>query len=246
MASRLPLRLIERRLLAPDVLHLCFEHAQGEALAFKPGQFIQVFFADSAGGELWRSYSIANPPPLEAAPLHWELAVRLLPDGRAGTFLQEAPSGSIIEAGGPFGRFHLMPSDAPRRILLAATGTGVAPFRAMLADLRHRLDTGTQIVLLCGARSHEELLYRDEFLALARHEPGFTYRGCVSREVPAPGAPDLVAGRVQPALMALLPNADDLVLLCGNPAMVDDCAALLAQSGLPLRAVRRERYVASG
>ena len=246
MASRLPLRLIERHLLAPGVLHLCFEHAQGEALAFKPGQFIQVFFTDAAGGELRRSYSIASPLPAEAVPLRWELAVSLLPGGRAGTFLQAAPLGSIVEAGGPFGRFHLMPSDTPRRILLVATGTGVAPFRAMLADLRRRLDAGTQIVLLCGARSREELLYRDEFLALARHAPGFTYRGCVSREVPAPDAPDLVAGRVQPALMALSPDADDLVLLCGNPAMVDDCAALLAQSGLPLHAVRRERYVASG
>lgn len=246
MASRLPLRLIERRPLAPGVLHLCFEHAHGEALLFKPGQFIQVFFTDVAGEAVRRSYSIANPPPAEGAPLRWELAVNLRPGGRASAFLQEAPLGSIVEAGGPFGRFHLMPSDAPRRILLVATGTGVAPFRAMLTDLRHKLDTGMQVALLCGARTRGELLYRDTFLALARQAPGFTYRGCVTRDMPAPDAPDLATGRVQTALMALSPDADDLALLCGNPAMVDDCATLLAQSGLPLRAVRRERYVASG
>lgn len=246
MTSRLPLRLIERRLLAPGVLHLCFEHAQGDALPFKPGQFIQLFFTDAAGEEQRRSYSIANPPPPEGAPTCWELAVSLLPGGRASTFLQELPLGEIIDAGGPFGRFHLMPGDAPRHILLVATGTGVAPFRAMLTELRRRLDAGTQVVLLCGARTREELLYRDDFLALMRHAPGFTYRGCVSRQTPLPDEPDLIAGHVQAALMALAPDADDLALLCGNPAMVDDCAARLAQAGLPLRAIRRERYIASG
>ncbi len=246
MAPRLSLRLIERRLLAPGVLHLGFEHALGEALAFKPGQFIQVFFTDATGEELRRSYSIANPPPAEGTPMRWELAVSLLPGGRASAFLQDLPLGATLQAGGPFGRFHLMPSDAPRRILLVATGTGVAPFRAMLTQLRQRLDAGTRVVVLCGARTRAELLYRDEFLALARQAPGFAYRGCLSRETPAPDEPDLVAGHVQPALKALAPGADDLALLCGNPSMVDDCAALLAQAGLPLRAIRRERYIASG
>ena len=246
MTSRRTLRLIERHLLAPGVLHLGFERVHGDALVFKPGQFVQVFFADAAGEALRRSYSIANPPPAEGAPQRWELAVSLLPGGRASGFLHALPLGETLEAAGPFGRFHLMPSDAPRRLLLVATGTGVAPFRAMLTALRQQLDAGVQVVLLCGARTCEELLYRDDFLALARQMPGFTYRGCVSREVPALDEPALVAGRVQQALLALDPTPDDLALLCGNPAMVDDCAALLTQAGLPLRAIRRERYVASG
>lgn len=246
VTPRLALRLTQRHPLAPGVLHLTLEQASDDVLAFKSGQFIQLFLTDTSGQVLRRSYSIANPPPAEGAVRHWELAVSLLPDGRASHLLQTLPLGGIIPAAGPFGRFHLMPSDAPRRLLLVATGTGVAPFRSMLPELRRHLDAGTQVALLCGARTREELLYRDQFLTLAREAPGFTYRGCISRQHPLPDEPDLVAGHVQPALSLLEPAAGDLALLCGNPEMVDDCAAFLAQSGLPLRAIRRERYVASG
>lgn len=246
MSLRLPLRLIERRLLAPGVLHLGFEHADGKALPFKPGQFIQVFFADPQSQEVRRSYSLANPAPFDGEPMRWELAVSLLPGGVASDFLQRLPLGSTLGGAGPFGRFHLLSSDAPRRFLLVATGTGVAPFHAMLPELRRRALAGTPVEVVCGARTRDELLYRDAFLAVADEVPTFRYHGCLTRDMPAPDTPELIAGRVQPVLMALNPGRGDLALLCGNPGMVDDCAALLAGAGLSVRAVRRERYVASG
>lgn len=248
MSFRIPLRLVERRLLAPGVLHLSFEHADGAALPFKPGQFVQLFVRDAQGQEQRRSFSLANAPFESDASGRWELAVSLLPTGLASQVLQTLPLGSSLEGGGPFGRFHLLPDDAPRRFLLVATGSGVAPFRAMLAELRRRLtlDAGQEVVLLCGARSREDLLYRQEFRALAQELPNFTYRGCLSREVPPADEPDLLAGRVQSALLACLPNMDDLALLCGNPAMVDDCAERLQRAGISLRSIRRERYVAAG
>lgn len=247
MFNRTPLRLIERRLLTPDVLQLVFEHAGAAPLPFKPGQFVQVFFHDPHGVEQKRSFSLANPPGPENRTGRWELLINLLPDGLASRFLRQLPIGSTLEGAGPFGRFQLMDTDAPRRYLLVATGTGVAPFRAMLPQLQQRIVRDqAHVVLLCGARREAELLYRDDFRHLARTQPGFFYRGCLSRERPAPGPVDLVAGRVGPALMALAPQPDDLALLCGNPAMVDACAQQLKQAGLALRSIRRERYIASG
>ena len=247
MSNRIPLRLVERRLLAPDVLQLAFEHAEARALPFKAGQFVQVFFHDQDGLEQRRSFSLANPPAGSDQRGRWELLISLLPDGLASRFLRELPLDAQLEGAGPFGRFHLMGADAPRRYLLVATGTGVAPFRAMLPELRQRMmREGARVELLCGARTRAELLYREEFQALAREQLGFSYRGCVSREAPIRGEIDILAGRVQPALMALTPRTDDLVLLCGNPMMVDECAEQLKQAGLSARSIRRERYVASG
>ncbi len=234
--------------MAPGVLHLGFEHANGAALAFKPGQFVQLFLRDAQGQEQRRSFSLACAPVESDASGRWELAVSLLSTGLASQLLQTLALGSVLEGGGPFGRFHLRPDDAPRRYLLVATGTGVAPFRAMLPELRHRLtlDAGQGVVLLCGARSREGLLYRQEFRALAQELPNFAYRGCLSRETPPADEPDLLTGRVQSALLACRPDVDDLVLLCGNPAMVDDCTERLQQAGLSPRSIRRERYVAAG
>ncbi|MCX7557517.1 FAD-binding oxidoreductase [Xanthomonadaceae bacterium JHOS43] len=246
MANRLPLRLLDRRLLAPGVLHVSFEHRDGVPLPFKPGQFIQLFFTDTDGQEQRRSYSIANPPPRDQPPMQWDVAVGLMPGGVASGMLQTLPLGSTLDAGGPFGRFHLMQGDAPRRFLLVATGTGVAPFHAMRLELERHCRNGTDVVLLCGARTRDELLYRDTFVAMAREIPEFSYRGCLTREAPPADQPELVSGRVQDTLASLVPGRDDLALLCGNPAMVDDCATWLSQAGLPLRSIRRERYIASG
>lgn len=247
LSFRIRLRLVERRRLAPGVLHLGFEHAAGAPLPFKPGQFVQLFFRDAQGQEQRRSFSLACPPRESGGSGRWELAVSLLPTGLASQVFQTLPLGALLEGAGPFGRFHLLPDDAPRRYLLVATGTGVAPFRAMLPQLRLwlRREAG-QVVLLCGAGSREGLLYRQEFRALAQELPAFCYRGCLSREAPPPEEPDLLAGRVQSALVACRPDARDLALLCGNPAMVDDCSQRLQQAGLSPRSIRRERYVAAG
>lgn len=246
MISRIPLRLVERQLIAPGALHLGFEHAHGDPLPFKPGQFIQVYFEGAEGEELRRSFSLSNPPPDSGPPMRWELATSILPGGVASQQFLNLPLGAVVESAGPFGRFHLLPTDAPQRYLLVGTGTGIAPFRAMLPQLRERIEnSGAQVVVLCGARTEAELLYRDEFRAMAADVPGFVYRGCLSRETPAASKTDLVAGYVQQSLMALQPNPNDLALLCGNPAMVDDGAERLKQARLPMRSIRRERYVSA-
>lgn len=246
MSAHIPLRLVERRWLTPEVLHLVLVQADGLALAFKPGQFVQLFFPDMHGIEQRRSFSLANAPAPEGEPGRWELAVSLLPEGAASRYLRELPLGSIVMGAGPFGRFGLQTNDRAPRYLLLATGTGVAPFRGMLMPLRTRLENGAQVELLCGARTRSELLYADTFLAMAHAFPGFRYRGFVSREALDPQIPWLHSGWVQSGLPALAPSAQDLALVCGNPDMVDACTAHLQQAGLSMRAIRRERYIASG
>lgn len=242
----MPLRLIERHALAPGVLHLAFIHADGAALPFHAGQFIQVFFRAADGSEQRRSFSLANPPAAETMPGRWELAVSLLPDGAASRWLQDVPLETVVDAAGPFGRFRLFPEDTPRRLLLLATGTGIAPMRAMVPELCRRAQAGAEVILVSGARERAGLLYLEEFRERARITPGLRFIGCLSREPVSEDEPDLVSGHVQDVLAGLAPQPGDLFLLCGNPAMVDDCTLRLQAAGLGLRAIRRERYIASG
>ena len=141
-----------------------------------------------------------------------------------------------------------MPGDVNARYLLIATGTGVTPYRAMLSQLESLIaERGTEVVLLFGARSPAELLYGDEFRALADAHPGHVrFMPCFSRELPADPHPDTRHGYVQQFLPELAPDpAGDIAYLCGNPNMVDACFEALKEAGFEVRQIRREKYVSS-
>ena len=55
-----PLKLVERRMLAPSVGHYVFVRDDGQPLDFIPGQFIQVHFSYADGTATKRSYSLAT------------------------------------------------------------------------------------------------------------------------------------------------------------------------------------------
>ena len=252
MPVHFPLKLIARRMLAPNIAHLSFLRDDGEALDFIPGQFVQVHFHYADGTATKRSYSLAtvHDAALGAGDLV-EIAVSYVPGGAATALFEGLPIGGAVEASGPYGRFCLMPADANRRYLLIATGTGVTPYRAMLPLLAEAMATrGVEVVLLFGARNPGELLYGEEFRRFADTHPGFRFVPCFSRELPAPGTvhdhPDIRQGYVQEHLAEFAPDAEgDIAYLCGNPNMVDACFEALKGHGLPVPQIRREKYVSS-
>nr|WP_282452617.1 FAD-binding oxidoreductase [Lysobacter sp. CAU 1642] len=240
--------MVGSRMLAPSVRHLVFQRDDGEVLAFLPGQFVQVHFHYPDGTPTKRSYSIATSDgrPQDAdSPV--EIAVSYVTGGAATALFESLSVGDRIEASGPFGRFCLMPPDRNARYLLVATGTGVTPYRAMLPQLEAlHAERGVEVVLLFGARSPQELLYGDEFIAFAESRPWFRFVPCYSREAAAPPRPDDRRGYVQDALAEFAPDAErDIAYLCGNPNMVDAAFEVLKVAGLPVPHIRREKYVSS-
>ena len=248
MADHFQLRLANSRMLAPTVRHLAFERADGQPLAFVPGQFLQIHFAYDDGTPTKRSYSVATVGDGASPVACVEIAVSYVEGGAATRLLGALQPGDTVEASGPYGRFCLQPADRHPRYLLLATGTGVTPYRAMLPQLEKLLAAGDrEAVLLYGARSEDELLYGEEFEAFARAHPGFTFHACLSRRPRAVPRPHDRAGHVQDVLAELQPQAArDIAYLCGNPDMVDAAFAALKETyGLPVAQVRREKYVSS-
>ena len=131
---------------------------------------------------------------------------------------------------------------APKRLILIGTGTGMAPYRAMLPELLVREEQGTEIHLLMGTRQPQDLFFHHEFRSCA----AVTFESCLSRASNPDSAKGEYTGYVQERLMQLDPRPEqDVVYLCGNPAMVDDCIKLLTERGFGPRSIKREKYTFS-
>jgi len=242
-----PLRLVGQRRIAPTVAHLSFLRADGQALDFIPGQFIQIHLTGRDGLPTKRSYSLATIHDHALGPGEAvDIAVSFVPGGVATTRFEVLREGDEVQASGPFGRFCLMPTDANRRYLLIGTGTGVTPYRSMLPLLEQAIvSRACEVVLLFGARSEAELIYADDFRAMAaKHPTRFRFLPCYSREFNEAAGPDARRGYVTGQLDGLAPSADgDIAYLCGNPNMVDAAFEALKGFGLPVPQIRREKYI---
>ena len=247
MAEQFPLRLVDSFMLAPTVRHLSFERVDGQPLAFVPGQFLQVHFHYDDGKPTKRSYSVGTVGDGSGPVQRIEIAVSYVDGGAATALLGGLEHGGTVDASGPYGRFCLMDGDQNKRYILIATGTGVTPYRAMLPQIEKLLAAGyREVVLLYGARNETELLYGEEFEAFAQTHPGFHFHGCLSRETRAVPRSSDRSGHVQHVLAELGPHADrDIAYLCGNPNMVDAAFAALQEFGLPVKQIRREKYISS-
>lgn len=233
--------LVSARLVTPRVRELSFSRADAAAFVYQPGQFVTLHIPH-ADKELRRSYSIANLPGATTL----SLAAAHVEGGRATGVLFAMQPGATVRTTGPFGRFVLR-DDPPCRYLLIATGTGVTPYRCMLPELERRLADGRcEVDLLLGVRGPDELLYGEEFRALAARQPRFRLHACYSRRMPETPAPDEREGYVQEVLKTFALDATrDIAYVCGNPDMIDAVAEHLKAAGLPIGNVRREKYVSS-
>ena len=169
-----PIVLNWTKYIAPSVLHLNF-HIEGETnFQFVPGQFITLLI-DRPEKQLRRSYSIANTYHDGSNTI--EFAASYVDGGIASELLFNLKPGEKLTASGPFGRL-ILRDELPKRYIFVATGTGVTPYRAMLAEIAQRLEQQTQleVVLLFGVRKPEDLLYGDEFAAFAEKTVALLFR----------------------------------------------------------------------
>ena len=237
-----PLVLEQAISVTPTVRHFAFRRADREPFDYVAGQFVNLHW-EREGKRTHRSYSVANPPAEDGLV---EIAMAPVDGGFATGKLNALAPGDMVEASGPYGRFVLR-DDPPCRYLLVATGTGVTPYRSMLPRIRELLTTGDyRVDLLLGVRNSEELLYGDEFRAMAEGYENFSFHACYSRTSVPEESPWEYSGYVQNRLADLDVSPEgDIAYLCGNPNMVDQAAEFLKTAGLGIKAIRREKYLSA-
>ena len=219
---------------------------------FTPGQFARIGLpvAGETGADPtpeWRAYSMVSRADEDAL----EFYSVVVPDGKFSPALARlAPGDTIWVDKTAFGFLTLERFADGKDLWLIATGTGLSAYLSMLRDPA-TWQRFSRIVLVHGVRHAGELAYRAELLDLAAQHRGgeaglLTYLPVTSREATNPLLfdalrPDLLA----PARITTLLESGDLeqrvglsldhsrsrIMLCGNPAMVTDMRAMLAERG---------------
>jgi ferredoxin-NADP reductase len=238
-----------RRVDHTDDLATFWVKFDGEPTPFEPGQYMTIgVYVD--GKIVQRPYSVASPPQV-AGDEGYEMYVRLVPIPRFTTLLWRLEEGARMRMIGPKGRFVLEPDDE-RTHLFVSTGTGIAPFIAMM---RHGLIEGAprRVVMLNGSSFADELGYRDKLEAWERDGSyPLRYVPTVSRAADErnsrwSGKTGRVENIVKDVCAELeLDPTETVAYICGNPDMILNVEALLLENGFPEAHVKKELYWPKG
>lgn len=196
-----------------------------------------------------RAYSIANRPEDRGRLVHnIRLAVppagreSEIPPGIVSSYLFGLQPGDILDVSGPYGDFHVQPTD--REIVFVGGGVGMAPLRAMIHEQLGR-NTSRRISYFYGARSVADLFYVDEFEKLAAEHDNFGWTVALSD--PAPG--DRWQGRtgfIHEVLLNALrdhPAPEDCeYYLCGPPVMISSVLSALDTLGVEPRSIFNDDF----
>jgi NAD(P)H-flavin reductase len=146
-------RIRSRRRENNEVWTLDVRDETAHAPAFRPGQFnmVTVFGV----GEIPISFS--GDPRKSDRLIHTVRSV-----GPVSTALTRMRPGEVIGLRGPFGSGWPIAEAAGGDILVVAGGLGLAPLRPLLYELRAERKRYGRIVLLYGARSPDDMLFRRE------------------------------------------------------------------------------------
>jgi NAD(P)H-flavin reductase len=219
--------------LAYNVHGFRFKLLEPPSLSFTAGQFI-ILNVPQNGKVVKRAYSIASPPH---EPSVLEFCIQYAEGGVASTYLWKLKPGDPVSISGPHGTFVLKePLDYDP--VFMATGTGVAPFRAMIKHLVRQFVT-RDFWLLFGTRYEHALLYESEFRTLAGTRKNFHYVPVVSRPKDWKGE----AGHIQQTFQKYITDTSNKeIYICGWLERVKAIYADLQAYGVPKEKLHYEEW----
>jgi NAD(P)H-flavin reductase len=222
-------------MLSPTVRELVLRSRDRSAIEYLPGQFFKLYLPDG----LDRDYSVASAPD-PAHPDRITIAVTRVVGGPGSEILHRLEPGAEIESLGPNGLFVREEAHRAFPAIYVGAGTGLAPLRAMLEEELSRSDGPPQL-LLFGARTEEDILWRDEIERWARACPRFRYEVTLSRGSERwPGRRGWVQHHLAELVPPLLPAH---IYVCGLEKMVSDVRRVLRNElRIDRRFVHSERY----
>lgn len=207
--------------LAADVIRVMLRLPPAANFTSIPGQYIDVI----GPGGIRRSYSLANANAVDKT---LELHIRLVPGGVMSNYwFKKAKINDLLRFNGPLGTFFLRSLDQLNLVFLA-TGTGIAPVKAMLESLTNIPSTYTPRAtsVFWGGRIPSDLYFDVQSISV-----GHRFTPVLSR---APSNWSGVKGYVQDAFLDTQPDlTQTVVYACGSDAMIRSAKSRLLTTGLP-------------
>jgi CDP-4-dehydro-6-deoxyglucose reductase len=233
-AKTVPCRIQQLEALSADVVKVTLRLPPNQALSYHAGQYVDVIGFNG----LRRSYSIANVT--SAANPHIELHIKKVDGGAMSAYwFDTAKPNDLLRLHGPQGTFFLR-DVAGLDLVLLATGTGMAPIKAILESLRTApADAQPRSVHVYWGGRHPEDLYWDP-LSLGS---AIQFTPVLSRAGDNWGG---ARGHVQQACLAAGHDLSrTVVYACGSDKMIDSARTALVAAGLPLRSFHSDAFVCS-
>ncbi|RLD18779.1 MAG: oxidoreductase [Caldiserica bacterium] len=121
---------------------------------FKAGQFIQ-----------FTVFGVGEAPftPSSSQFEKEKLEVTIMRTGRVTEVIHRLKKGDRVGIRGPLGNGYPLEEFEGKNILIVGGGVGLAPLRALLLSLLHQRDKYGRILLLYGAKTPEDIVYKNEF-----------------------------------------------------------------------------------
>ncbi len=197
-----------------------------------PGQYLNLINPQG----IIRSYSIANLPLQDG---FIELHVKLHDQGVMSQWLQnKAKIHNSIKIRGPLGKcFYFNPQKLSYDILLAGTGTGLAPLLAIVRDTLSQHHQG-EITLIHGVLTDQDLYYVNELKNLATLYPQFHYQSCVLKSASGPSE------SIEHKILSAIRNPKDLkVFVCGPAETTNKLKMKAFCAGVPSSQIFSDAFI---
>lgn len=233
-SSTIPATITHKVFLSHNVVALHLK--PHEAFSCSPGQYLNLILDDG----LTRSYSIANIPETDG---YIELHIRKISGGRMSNWAYgRAQPGDLVHLRGPAGEcFYINEAKEPFDMLLAGTGTGLAPLYGIIRDALAKDHPGN-IRLIHGALTAKDLYYVDELKALEAAHSNFHYIPCIREGNPTDSKMEVIA--LDMLLMHYLQNPTQTrVYFCGAPDMVSNLKTKAFLGGVASRHIYSDAFL---
>jgi MocE subfamily Rieske [2Fe-2S] domain protein len=196
-----------------------------------------------------RNYSMASNPATEEQ-LRFNVRIATPPRGQdclagAGSaYIHCLQPGDTVTAIGPFGDFHIQPTE--KEMVYLGGGAGMAPLRAHLSHLFETVKTNRRVSYWYGARSLQEVFYREYFEDLARTFPNFTFHLALSEPQPQDNW-NSHTGFIHDVLHSqhLAHHQDPAAIeyyICGPPVMVQAATKMLEGLNVPSNQIAFDEF----
>ena len=214
----------EVRVETPDTKTLVLSGLDEAHAAGRPGQFVMVALPAFPPAAI----SVSRYLP----PGGLELTIRAA--GPTTTALTSLEPGDTVGVRGAVGAGWPVEAAAGRDVVIITGGSGLAPLRPLVDAVLTNRERFGAIRLYYGARTAEDMLFRDELEAWDRREDlDVTCRWLVRNDRPAPaGRPGPARSTVSAIHQADWDGANAVAFVCGPERMMEATAIALAGRGI--------------
>ena len=204
---------------------------------YRPGQFVTIS-VEIDGQRHYRAYSISSSP-LNITSI--TITVKRVPGGLVSNFLLDnLHAGGSLVTGVTAGEFYLSDEASVGKLVMLSAGSGVTPVMAMARwALERQHDAAIHFIL--GARSEQDIIFRDELLVMQERHPNFRLDLFLDN---AEGRPDRHAGFLTPERLDVLVTdaASCHFFLCGNPPYMEMIESWYRGRALPVERFHKENF----